>query len=261
MKSHLRTTLILSSALLGSAFCAFAADDKPASVAFDPSKPYEGKPFEDSKYTGGAQKLPGKLQCAYFDLGGEGVAYHDLDKKNNGSGALNPIDPNKPNYLHEFRAKESVDTSYAKGGGMDDSEFSIVKPPKEQLYVGWTSAEEWLNYTVEVEKAGTYTVDLLYTSNKGGTIMLDLNGKPMSATPINVISTNDPKDPTGYRQWHHWNLMKDIVSVDLPKGKNVITFRILTEGNMNLGYLDFREKGAAEPAKATTEPVKAPEAK
>ncbi len=29
----------------------------------------------------GAQKIPGKVECAYYDRGGEGVAYHDSDSK------------------------------------------------------------------------------------------------------------------------------------------------------------------------------------
>ena len=33
---------------------------------------------------------PGRVDCAYYDRGGEGVAYHDVDAKNNGSGVLNP---------------------------------------------------------------------------------------------------------------------------------------------------------------------------
>ena len=37
---------------------------------------YEGKPFEDDRYKGGAQVVPGVVHCAYFDLGGEGVANH-----------------------------------------------------------------------------------------------------------------------------------------------------------------------------------------
>jgi len=51
---------------------------------------YKGTPYHDSRYQGGAQAIPGKVMCAYYDLGGEGVAYHDSDAKNNGSGALNP---------------------------------------------------------------------------------------------------------------------------------------------------------------------------
>src|SRR5271170_633898 len=51
---------------------------------------YKGRPFQDSHYRGGAQKIPGRVECAYYDLGGERVAYHDLDAKNSGSGNLNP---------------------------------------------------------------------------------------------------------------------------------------------------------------------------
>jgi hypothetical protein len=50
---------------------------------------YQGKPFQDSVYTAGPQAIPGRLECAYYDLGGEGVAYHDTDPTNHGSGELN----------------------------------------------------------------------------------------------------------------------------------------------------------------------------
>jgi hypothetical protein len=53
---------------------------------------YKGSPYHDSRHEGGAQRIPGRVDCAYYDLGGEGIAYHDTDAKNNGSGALNPAD-------------------------------------------------------------------------------------------------------------------------------------------------------------------------
>ena len=66
------------------------------------------------------------------------------------------------------------------------------------LYVGWTEPGEWMNYTVDVAEDGDYTVDLLYTSNKGGELSLDVNGKPLNKH-ITIASTNDPKDTTGWR--------------------------------------------------------------
>src|SRR5260370_23074018 len=54
------------------------------------TKHYQGKPFHDSVYNGGPQRIPGRVMCAYYDLGGEGVAYHDADAKNNGSGGFEP---------------------------------------------------------------------------------------------------------------------------------------------------------------------------
>jgi len=66
---------------------------------------YRGTPFEDNLYKNGAQIIPGKLQCEYYDSGGEGIAYHDSDSINSGSGRLNPSDGT---YLNEFRIKEAV---------------------------------------------------------------------------------------------------------------------------------------------------------
>ncbi len=80
-------------------------------VAPGKTKHYQGKPFHDSVYNGGPQHIPGRVMCAYYDLGGEGVAYHDSDAKNNGSGSLNPADGT---YLNQFRMDEGVDTSYTK---------------------------------------------------------------------------------------------------------------------------------------------------
>ncbi len=202
-------------------------------------KDYQGKPFHDSVYHGGPQKIPGRVQCAYYDLGGEGVAYHDTDAKNNGSGILNPPDGT---YLNEFRMKEGVDTSYTKfHDEIDNNPYDLVRPPEGQLYVGWTVPGEWFNMTVVVERAGIYNVDLLYTSNRGGTISLDLNGKPLVSS-INIISTSTDKDPVAWRQWHHWNVMTNIAEVNLPKGVSVLTIHIVTEGNMNLACLDFKPK-------------------
>ena len=202
-------------------------------------KDYRGKPFQDSRYHGGLQKIPGRVQCAYYDSGGEGIAYHDSDVKNNGSGGLNPADGS---YLNEFRINEGVDTSYTKfHDEIDNNPYNLVPPPEGQLYVGWTVPGEWFNLTVTVEKAGVYTFDLLYTSNRGGTISLDRNGQPLVPS-INLISTSTDKDPLAWRQWHHWNVMTNIAELKLPKGLSVLTVRIVTEGNMNLAWLDFKPK-------------------
>jgi hypothetical protein len=57
--------------------------------------------------------------------GWEGVAYHDTDPQNHGSGELNPADGT---YLNEFRIHEGVDTSYTKfqrkPDAFDDNPFN-----------------------------------------------------------------------------------------------------------------------------------------
>jgi hypothetical protein len=210
--------------------------------ATDSFKNYSGQPFHDSVYQGGAQKIPGRVQCAYYDFGGEGVAYHVAGTTNWGSGRLNPPDGT---YYNEFRMNEAVSTSYTKFNRqppIDDNPYDMVRPPANQLYVGWTDPGEWFNLTVDVQQAGTYTVDLLYTSNRGGAISLARNGK-VFAPAINIIPTKTDRDPVAWRQWHHWNLMTNIAEVKLPKGKSVLTVRIVSEGNMNLAWLNFKLKG------------------
>jgi hypothetical protein len=141
------------------------------------------------------RKYPGKVLCAYYDLGGEGVAYHDTDPKNHGSGELNPSDGT---YLNEFRIHEGVDTSYTKFNRkpdpIDDNPFDKIVPPPDLLYVGWTEPGEWFNVTVDVAQSGTNLADFLYTSNRGGTISLDVNGKDATG-PLAITTTNDPADP------------------------------------------------------------------
>jgi hypothetical protein len=196
-----------------------------------------GKAISRQRLSGRPAKNSGRAQCAYYDLGGEGIAYHDTDATNHGSGGLNPADGT---YLNEFRMKEGVDISYTKfHDGIDNNPYDMALPPKNQLYVGWTAPGEWFNLTVAVEHAGVYAIDLLYTSNRGGTISLDRNGRPLVSS-INIISTKNDKDPVAWRQWHHWNLMTNVAEVELPKGVCVLTLHIVTEGNMNLAYLDFR---------------------
>ncbi len=87
--------------------------------------------------------------------------------------------------------------------------------------------------------AGLYTANLLYTSNRGGTISLDVNGKDATG-PLTISSTFNAADPIARRQWHHWNIAPELIKIRLRAGKNVLTVHILTEGNMNLAYFDFK---------------------
>ncbi len=203
-------------------------------------KTYQGTPYEDAQWHAGAQKIPGKVYCAYYDRGGEGVAYHDADAVNHGSGELNPANGT---YLNEFRLHEGVDTSYTKIGRdpkIDDNPYEKVTPPADMLYVGWTEPGEWFNLTVEVARAGDYAADLLYTSNRGGSIALDVNGE-QAAGPLAIRSTYSADEPVEWRQWHHWNLARGLARVHLAAGKNVLTVRVLTQGNMNFAYFDFHD--------------------
>ncbi|MEN2489652.1 delta endotoxin C-terminal domain-containing protein [Flavobacterium sp. B11] len=181
------------------------------------------------------QEIPGKIECEFYDLGGQGVAYFDLDSVNNGSGKLNPVNGNP---LNEFRINEGVDISYTKSDSIDDTPYSKVPVKLKQLYVGWTQPKEWINYTVEVKKTGRYKIGLQYTANGDGVLSFDVNGKDATGN-IKITSTHDDKDPVAWRQWHHWNFSGNIGNITLKKGKQLVTLHIVENGNMNLDYLIF----------------------
>ena len=188
--------------------------------------PYAGKP-----YRGEAQAIPGRVQAEFYDVGGEGVAYHDSDPGNNGSGTLNK----GASELDQFRKDEGVDISYTK------SEFDKTVDGGDEtygeLYVGWTAPGEWIKYTVDVKQAGVYTVNAhLSSNNQNAEISLEFDGVGV-AGPI-VIPT------TGH--WHKWRICKNLAEVKLSKGLHVMTLKFVKEGNMNVDYLEFVAKGDAK---------------
>jgi hypothetical protein len=200
---------------------------------------YRGTPYSDSVYKIGAQIIPGILQCEYYDFGGEGIAYHDNDSINSGSGHLNPKDGS---YLNEFRIGEAVDISYTKfrEPAIDNNSFNFVEPEKDQFYVGWTSPGEWTKYTINVEAAGSYKLGLMYTSNQNGKISFSINDVNITA-PISVPTTFVPGDSVAWRQWHHWNYIDNIANIHLNKGLQTFTIHTVEIGQMNYDFINFQK--------------------
>ncbi len=83
-----------------------------------------------SLITGVSLLIPGtgSIDIAYYDRGGEGVAYHDFEPANRGNG--------------KFRFEEGVDTDVATEGPYN---------------IGFTFPGEWMKYTVKVEYTGLYS--------------------------------------------------------------------------------------------------------
>ena len=210
---------------------------------------FAGQPFADTVHPGGPQKIPGSVFCAYYDLGGEGVAYHDSDAANQGSGKLNPANGS---YLHDFRKDEGLDVSYTKQVPDLDSASNKVVPPLNLLYVGWNEAGEWFNLTVETAEAGTYVADLLYTAHNDARISFTVDAEP-SAVPCVLTSTFDAADTIPWRQWHHWNVARDAVTLKLPKGLSTIKVLNVEGGNINLATLAFRPAGTERQNPSITE--------
>ena len=79
-----------------------------------------------SAYGGTPWTIPGKIEAENYNLGGEGIAYHDNDSTNDGG---------------QYRVTEGVDIETCGEGGYD---------------VGYTNTGEWMNYSVNVLVPGTY---------------------------------------------------------------------------------------------------------
>jgi len=190
---------------------------------------YRGQPFQDTYHRTGVPSIPGIIQCALYDLGGEGVAYHDTDVLNNGSGKLNLESGHQRahagEYLWHFRREEGVDLSFVKDWA-DLNHTNLVSPHINQLYIGWTENGEWCNYTVLVARPGTYRIKALY-AYQTNTVSFDLNGKPAATCQLPV--------PTA--SYHHWNLAT-IGTIDFPAtGAQLLTFHY-GKGN-NFAYFEF----------------------
>ena len=198
---------------------------------------YSGEPYSDATHKG-AQEIPGRLQCEFFDAGGEGVAFHDSDTTNSGSGALNPADGT---YLNEFRINEPVDISYTKFREplIDNSPFNLVNPEPDQLYVGWTAPGEWTKYTVDVKQSGKYIVGLMYTANQNGKVSIAVNDVDATG-PIDIPNTFVAADTIAWRQWHHWNYLEKIATIELHEGRQTLTLHTVAVGQMNYEHLDFK---------------------
>ncbi len=191
---------------------------------------YKGRPYVDAIHTTGAQWIPGKVECAFYDLGGEGVAYHDFENQNRGSGGLNANPrhqrPHATPYEWEFRKEEGVDLSYAKDFADFNHSNNYYIPTLNQFYIGWTEDDEWVNYTVDVKVAGTFKIDALY-ANQDATITFEVDHNAASTCKL-PLNTGD---------FHIWNKAEvGMITISEP-GLHLLTFHY-NKGN-NFAWFEF----------------------
>ena len=127
-----------------------------------PPGPFFGSPMPVPTSGNGDHPLDslapnGRLWASDYDIGGEGISYHDTGAVNLGEA---------------YRASEAVDVQSSSEG---------------YTSVGFFEPEEWLEYTIDVAEAGDYTVTLRTASWGGGFISLESDCEKL--TP--VLSTPD----------------------------------------------------------------------
>jgi Carbohydrate binding module (family 6) len=95
-----------------------------------------------SPYTGTPFAAPGSFEAENFDLGGEGVAYHDAASGNAGG---------------QYRTSEDVDIM-TPASGTNASGYVV-----NNIQTG-----EWLEYTIDAAAAGSYLIELHVSSEMTG---------------------------------------------------------------------------------------------
>jgi hypothetical protein len=105
--------------------------------------------------------------------------------------------------------------------------------PEGGVFVGWTQADEWLEYTVNVTQAGTYTVQARVAADiNGGTFHIEFNGVDKTG-PISIPYTGG---------WETWKTVA-VTNVQLSAGQQRMRLVIdaIGEGNAagNIDYIDF----------------------
>jgi hypothetical protein len=199
-------------------------------ITFDQvSKPIANRLYKFKEFKG--HKIPGKLECAYYDLGGEGVAYHDREAVNLLSGILNQTvtheRPYSHPYLWDFRKDEGVDISFTKDFA-DYSHPNAFDPPANQLYIGNTATDEWVNYTVDVEKTGKYKVIAVF-GGAAKTFKLTVNNQQELICKT-LVGTIGP---------HNWT-REEVGTISFSEaGLQLITLTVLDKAATNFAYFEF----------------------
>jgi hypothetical protein len=154
----------------------------------------------------GTITLPGIIEAENFDKGGEGFTFHDSDSE----------DQAKSSYRTD---NAGVDIGQGNGG----------------YVIGYTSTQEWLEYSVNVTEAGKYAFEATVSSGVSGssfTIGL-VNGEQVTS----LARVTVPK--TGDNDWGTYRVVKGNLSRQLQAGPQIIRFTI-TGSSCNIDKVEFK---------------------
>jgi len=160
-------------------------------------------------YTGTPVNIPGRIQAENFDNGRDGTAYHDNTAGNTGAA---------------YRQTD-MDIQGCSAGGFN---------------LAWIEAGEWANYSVNVQSAGSHTVQLRVASPNGGALHIGFNGPSSVWQSVSI-------PPTG--GWQTWTTVN--VPVTLGAGRQLMTVAVDRAG-FNLDYVEVVSGAVSQPAPAPT---------
>src|SRR6185503_17671505 len=167
-------------------------------------------------YGGTPWAIPGQLQAENYDVGGEGIAYHDNDTANQGG---------------QYRT-DGVDikTTADTGGGYT---------------VGWLNANEWLEYTVNVAAAGNYTIQArVGTISTGRNFRIEFNGVDKTGwITVPVFGT-----------WDTYGTVS-VPNVSLSAGQQVVRMLMGPQDFMDFNWINIVAAANTPPTVSITSPA------
>jgi len=157
-------------------------------------------------YSGTPIIIPGIIQAENFDKGGEGLTFHDSDNTREGD--------------TEYR-KDGEGVDFVKGNG--------------GTAIGYTAEKEWLEYSIDVQEAGTYQYVATVssgTSGSGFSIGIQKNGGMITLAKVSVPQT-------GNNNWDTYKTVEGQLSQDLEVGQQIMRFTI-TGQQCNIDKVELR---------------------
>ena len=167
----------------------------------EPPKPIERKPFG-----GTAAAIPGTIEAENFDEGNQDSTY---------GGSSVPS------------TAEGIDASYR---GSDYSNIGIVSSGTGKV-LGYTTADQWMEYTVNVAEDGEYDIVASVSNGSGaGKINLAMDGKQIASLSFTGTSNK-------------WDTYEDATGkATLSKGQHVLRITIAND-NTNIDFVKFSKEG------------------
>jgi hypothetical protein len=155
-----------------------------------------------------SSSAPCEVPAANFDFGGEGFAFHDNEPEN-----------------------KTGNDSYRLANG--DTRGTPVEVEGNGNNIGYTSANEWLVYTLNVEEAGTYFVEASVSANgNNARFHIEVNNENVTG-PIHIPNNGS------WSSWR-WHPVPPL-EIHLDEGEQRVKFYIEDSG-FNFRALRFTKK-------------------
>ena len=164
-------------------------------------EPYSGKPIT----------IPGVIKAVNFDKGGEGLSFHDSNDTMEGD----------TNYRSD---SEGVD--FVKGNG--------------GTVIGYTAKNEWLEYTIDVQEAGSYSyVATVSSGTTGSGFSIGIKKLTSTGAPTSANTTSVSVPQTGNNDWGTYKTVEGNLKKDLEAGQQILRITI-TGNNCNIDKLELK---------------------